>query len=218
MTLETERAILLRYTRDGSPRRGSGLRISGTYVLTADHCANGTDHTVIVDGRDYPATVTLRSGRSDVDIAVLSAPDLPVLAPMSCARVNTEIAARIEDCVALGFPTWNRRGGVDYRVKADGYVGTGEGASPHAGADLGPVLAFKLTSPAIRDRGGRIPRVCPALLLRVVAVLSPEGVRRNLLDTLNLGDMDESAEGRSMRRWSAAFGDRCCRGRSAGTR
>lgn len=37
-------------------------------------------------------------------------------------------------------------------MQADGYVGTGEGASPHAGADLGPVVAFKITSPAIRDR------------------------------------------------------------------
>ncbi|HYB38913.1 MAG TPA: hypothetical protein VEF72_26415 [Mycobacterium sp.] len=39
------------------------------------------------------------------------------------------------------------------------------------------------------------PSGVSGLLLRVVAVLSPEGVRRNLLDTLNLGDMDESAEG-----------------------
>ena len=44
------------------------------------------------------------------------------------------------------------------------------------------------------------------LLLRVVAVLSPEGVRRNLLDTLNLGDMDESAGGVD------AAVERCVRG------
>ena len=152
MPLETFRAVLLRYTRDGKPRRGSGLRIGGTYVLTADHCANGAGHMVVVEGRDYPATVAVRGGRGGVDIAVLSAPDLPVLAPMSCARVNTGIAARIEDCVALGFPTWNRRGGVDYRVQADGYVGTGEGADPRAGAGGVGLLAFKITTPAIRDR------------------------------------------------------------------
>jgi hypothetical protein len=151
MTLETDRAVLLRYTRDGKPRRGSGLRIGGTYVLTADHCANGTNHMVVVEGRDYPATVAVRSG-GDVDIAVLAAPELGVLPPMACARVNTAIAAKLEDCLALGFPTWNSRGGVDYRVQADGYVGTGEGADPRAGAGGVPVLAFKITTPAIRDR------------------------------------------------------------------
>jgi hypothetical protein len=55
-------------------------------------------------------------------------------------------------------------------------------------------------------------------LLRVVAVLSPEGVRRNLLDTLNLGDMDESAEGAVDAAVERCVRDRCCRGRSAGTR
>lgn len=131
--LETERAVLLCYTsRDGKPRRGSGLRIGGAYVLTADHCADASNHTVIIDGREYDATVALR-GSSDVDIAVLSVPALAALPPLACARVNTGIAARIEDCIALGFPTWSRRDGVDYRVQADGYVGTGEGANPRQG-------------------------------------------------------------------------------------
>ena len=152
MTLETDRAVLLRYTRDGKTRRGSGLRIGGTYVLTADHCANGTDHRVVVEGREYTATVAMRSGTSDIDIAALAVRDLPALPPMACARVNTAIAARVEDCVALGFPTWNRRNGIYYRVQADGYVGTGEGADPQRGADGVPRLVFKITTPAIKDR------------------------------------------------------------------
>ena len=53
------------FTASGA-RRGSGLRVGGTYVLTADHCANGTDHTVVVNGRDYPATVALRGGLGGV--------------------------------------------------------------------------------------------------------------------------------------------------------
>ena len=51
----------------------------------------------------------VRSGRVGVDIAILAAPGLPVLAPMSCARLNTGIPARIEDCVGLGFPIWDLR-------------------------------------------------------------------------------------------------------------
>jgi hypothetical protein len=37
--LGTERAVLLRYACDGGWRRGSGLRIGGTLVLTPEHCA-----------------------------------------------------------------------------------------------------------------------------------------------------------------------------------
>lgn len=150
--LETERAVLLRYTsRDGNPRRGSGLRIGGTYVLTADHCADATNHTAVINGREYDATVALR-GSSEVDIAVLSVPALAALRPLACARVNTGIAARIDDCVALGFPTWSRREGVDYRAQADGYVGTGEGANPRQDPAGPAPLAFKITTPSIRDR------------------------------------------------------------------
>src|SRR6516164_4886062 len=152
MTLETERAVLLQYRRDGGVRRGSGLRVGETYVLTADHCANGTHQTVVFDGKDYPATVALRSGRPDVDIAVLSAPGLPALPSMPCARVNTGIAARIENCVALGFPKWNDSNGAKPGVQADGYVATGEGADPDAAVGTAEPLSFKITTPAIRDR------------------------------------------------------------------
>jgi hypothetical protein len=33
--LSTDRAVLIRYTRDSEQRRGSGLRIGDRYVLTA---------------------------------------------------------------------------------------------------------------------------------------------------------------------------------------
>ena len=51
--LTTDRAVLIRYLRDGKARRGSGLRVAGRFVLTADHCANGTGHTVVVGGVGY---------------------------------------------------------------------------------------------------------------------------------------------------------------------
>jgi hypothetical protein len=143
MTLETERAVLLRYTRAGGWRRGSGLRIGGTLVLTAEHCAQGSDHRVVVADNEYPAEVAWRGGRADVDIAILNAPNLPAVTPLAWARVNTAIAARIDGCVALGFPTWNditpKR-----RAQADGYVPTGEGAPE--------LLTFKITTPAIREK------------------------------------------------------------------
>ena len=49
-----ERAVLIRYFREGKPRRASGLRVSGQYVLTADHCADGTGHKVVVEGDEHP--------------------------------------------------------------------------------------------------------------------------------------------------------------------
>jgi len=50
--LSTDRAVLVRYTRNGEPRRGSGLRVGGRYVLTADHCADGEDHRIVVGGQE----------------------------------------------------------------------------------------------------------------------------------------------------------------------
>lgn len=150
MTLDTERVVLLRYTRDGGWRRGSGLRVGGTLVLTAEHCAQGSDHAVVVAGREYPVEVAWRGGRADVDIAVLSAPDLPAVQPLSCARVNTWIAARIDGCVALGFPKWNDTTSKR-RAQADGYVPTAEGADPFAAVGAPELLTFKITTPAIRD-------------------------------------------------------------------
>jgi tetratricopeptide (TPR) repeat protein len=152
MVLATERAVLLRYRRDDGWRRGSGLRIGGTLVLTAGHCARGGDHSVVVGGEEYPAVLAWSSGRADVDIAVLDVPGLGVLEPLSCARVNTGVAARVPDCVALGFPTWNDRDGGKRRAQVDGYVATGEGADPQAPVGTAQVLTFKITTPAIGDR------------------------------------------------------------------
>jgi hypothetical protein len=86
--VDTDRAVLIRYQRDGQPRRGSGLRIGGRFVLTADHCANGTDHRVVVGGQEFPvpATVHARSESAEVDVAVLLAPALPEGCPPGPAR------------------------------------------------------------------------------------------------------------------------------------
>ena len=137
MTLQTDRAVLLRYTRDGGARRGSGLRIGGTYVLTANHCANGTGHTVVADGRDYPATVALR-GQGDVDIAILSAPDLPVLPSLSCARVNTGIADQAQGLYDVGVPDLEppRRGGLPCSGRR--LRGDRGGRQPACGSRWGP--------------------------------------------------------------------------------
>jgi tetratricopeptide (TPR) repeat protein len=152
MTLETERAVLLRYTRDGGVRRGSGLRIGGTYVLTADHCANGTNQTVVLeDGKDYPATVALRSGLGDVDIAVLSAPKLPALPPMPCARINTRFASKIEDCVALGFPKWKETAKGPRLAQTGGFIPTAEGSDRHSTSETVPLGTFKVSDPLASD-------------------------------------------------------------------
>ena len=38
--------------------------------MTAEHCAHGSEHVVVVAGREYRAEVAWRGGRADVDIAV----------------------------------------------------------------------------------------------------------------------------------------------------
>lgn len=106
--LTSDRAVLLRYQRD-RPRHGSGFRIGGTLILTADHCAKGTDHRVIVDEQEWPAVVLVRSGDGDVHVAVLDVPGMPPLRQVSCALVDRNQSAHLQDCQAMGFPVWKGR-------------------------------------------------------------------------------------------------------------
>jgi hypothetical protein len=102
-------------------------------VLTADHCADGSDHRVWVDGREYPATVHVRSGDRAVDLAVLTVRDLPQVPALQCARVDRAVAARVTGCRALGHPLWKGRPARPLLAQADGFVPTAEGADPRAG-------------------------------------------------------------------------------------
>jgi tetratricopeptide (TPR) repeat protein len=167
MAFLSNRAVLLTYFRDGKRRRGSGLRIGGRLVLTADHCADGQNHLVVVDGQEFPAQVEER-GSSNVDIAILSAPTMPPVPQLSCARLNTAQALTVNNCQALGFPKWKDRAtgllrghegqagagrrarwGIR-RAQIEGYVPTGEGADPYAGPGSAQQLALKIMS-APRD-------------------------------------------------------------------
>src|SRR5262245_28541101 len=104
--MDSLRAVLiLRHTPDGE-RRGSGLRIGGHYVLTADHGVDGTDHRVIIGGQKYPATVHVRSQTLDADLAVLVAPGLPEMEPLGCVLLARGAVDKLTGCVALGFPLW----------------------------------------------------------------------------------------------------------------
>lgn len=146
------RSVLIRYTRDGSPRRGSGLRVGGRYVLTADHCANGTDHRLVVGDVEYPAEVLVRSQSTAVDVAVLVTDSLPEVEPLRCALVNRDVTAHLENCQALGFPSW----------RTDPQAGAGtnhvlaqtRGDVPTAqGSDTRPaLLTFHITDPEARGR------------------------------------------------------------------
>jgi hypothetical protein len=151
MTLETDRAVLLRYTRDGKTRRGSGLRIGGQFILTADHCANGTDHRVVVGGHDYAATVHVRTNDSAVDLAVLLAPALDSLTPLRCALVDREVATQVDGCLALGFPLWKDGPPGPRLAQAAGHVPTAENKDPQAEADVIQSMTIKLTGPQIKD-------------------------------------------------------------------
>jgi hypothetical protein len=148
--------VLIRYRREGAPRRGSGLRIGKKFVLTADHCADGTDHTVIVAGEQHRATVKVRSNTSAVDLAVLDASGLPDLEPMRCADINRDQAAIVTGCTALGFPIWKGSADRPLLAQASGYVPTAEDADP-SGRGV-QRLSFKIDDPEAKlvplPRGG----------------------------------------------------------------
>lgn len=147
----SERAVLIRYWRSGQPRRGSGLRVSGRYVLTADHCANGADHVLVVDGQKVPATVYFRSHDGDVDLAVLHAPLLPEVDPLPCAVVDRDVPDQLE-CQALGFPVWKGTRERPLLAQAGGYIPTAEGVDPQAAPGGVPLMSLRITDPEARGR------------------------------------------------------------------
>jgi hypothetical protein len=152
VVLTTDRAVLIRYERDGQPRHGSGLRVAGRFVLTADHCANGTGHVVVTSGREYDAQVFAR-GSAAVDVAVLEAPLLPVVEPVGCAVLDRSVPREVPGCWALGFPVWKDLGRVLAQVP--GNVPTAEGVDPGAGPGVVPPMSLKITNPDIR--GHQVP-------------------------------------------------------------
>jgi len=147
--LTTDRAVLIRYLREGKPRRGSGLRVADRYVLTADHCADGTEHVVVTGGEEYPATVFARSGNADVDVAVLVVPSLPAVEPLGCAVLDRTVPWEVRDCRALGFPVWKDSAQGPLLAQVRGDIPTSEGVDPQAKPVAATPMSLKVTGSAI---------------------------------------------------------------------
>jgi hypothetical protein len=152
--LSTDRAVLIRYTRNGELRRGSGLRVGGHYVLTADHCADGEDHRIVVGGQEYKATVQVRSQAAQIDVAVLAVENLPELSWLGCARVDRAIVGDVTGCIALGFPWWKAAGRELAQVA--GAIPTSEGVDPVSPPGAFAALSVKITNQDIPDPRGNL--------------------------------------------------------------
>jgi tetratricopeptide (TPR) repeat protein len=154
--VDPSRSVLIRYTRDGKSRRGSGLRVGGRLVLTADHCTNGTNHRLVVGGHEYPATVHIRSNDETVDVAILIADNLPELEYLRCALVNRGVDHDLDECRALGFPSWKmnplatKDSATPVLARTRGTVPTAEGIDPHG--KTVELLSFKITDPEAQGR------------------------------------------------------------------
>ena len=155
-----DRAVLLKYRRAGEERRGSGFRVGDCYVLTADHCAAGEDHLVVVGGREHAAKVVIRTRNELVDIAILVAPTMSPLPYVDCVRLDASCAVTISNCEAVGYPRWkdrpplsqgNKLATSPYRTAhVTGYINPSEGRDPYAGADLPHLMSFKILGPLPR--------------------------------------------------------------------
>ncbi|MGW0356292.1 tetratricopeptide repeat protein [Nocardia nova] len=143
--LAVDRAVLICYYKGRQAHSASGFRLDGQFVLTADHCAEGEDYRVLIDGRNVSARVYLRTGRRDVDLAILKIDEDQHVERASCARIRTSHAARLRECCVLAFPDWKK----NRRAQLDGYVPTGEAAAlPGLDATAGTSqLAFKCLTP-----------------------------------------------------------------------
>lgn len=150
--LTTNRAVLIRYMRDGKPRRGSGLQVAGQFVLTADHCADGTGHMLVTGGGEYPAEVYVRSRNADVDLAVLWAHELPLAQPLRCALVDRKAPKEVKGCHALGFPVWKESAQGPRLAQVPGNIPTAEGVDPRADSSMVAPMSLKISHHDIRER------------------------------------------------------------------
>lgn len=144
--MDASRAVLIRYSRDGKDYHGSGLLLDHRWVLTADHCANGTGHKVAFGGNSHTATEIVRSEDPKVDLALLKVPGLPEVPGLGCGYVDRGKAYKIVAQV-LGYPWWKSDAeGSSVRVQCDGYIPTSEGGdAPHA------PMTLRITDQQIRD-------------------------------------------------------------------
>lgn len=133
--VETSRIALIRYVSpDGLHCIGSGLLVSASQVLTADHVADGTDHRVTcARGTNVLVSAVLRSHDPAVDLAVLTLSEpLDGVTRLSCAQVDRSRVGKVTECVAVGFPRWRKHGERRLTAQVSGCVPTAEGLEPAA--------------------------------------------------------------------------------------
>jgi len=97
MVMETKRVALIRYRApDGTECVGSGLLVNDQLVLTADHVADGSAHKVEIRGQSYDVSSILRSGSSEVDLAILRLEaQIPDVTPLRCARISQDAVGQV---------------------------------------------------------------------------------------------------------------------------
>ena len=101
---------LIEYTAaNGRKAAGTGLIVTSTAVLTADHVASGSGHKLTCADMDLPVREIVRSGSPDVDLAVLVLQEeVPGLVPMLCARLDRSKPYQVDGCVTVGYPDWRK--------------------------------------------------------------------------------------------------------------
>ena len=137
--METSRIALIKYiSPDGVNCIGSGLLVSASQVLTADHVAGGKAHRVTCAGsNEVFVSAVLRSNNPDVDLAVLTLGEpLGGVESLSYARIDRSSVSQVAGCVAVGFPRWKKLGERRLTAQVNGRVPTGEGLEPAADGGL----------------------------------------------------------------------------------
>lgn len=102
---------------------GSGFLVNSKAVLTADHIATGRNLRVVFDGQEVPIERSLRSGRDEIDIAVLVLKD-PVadIEQSYYAQVDRSGGITVNDVWAVGFPRLSKDDKGRASLQIDGYI------------------------------------------------------------------------------------------------
>ncbi|HRY10863.1 MAG TPA: hypothetical protein P5544_12905 [Candidatus Nanopelagicales bacterium] len=129
MSVEQARAVIVTFTKAGTPYRASGFHVRGDVVLTAGHIAGADGEAYAVEcagEKDEHARLSWSAEAGSVDIGLLTVTGLPPVTPVNIAALNDTYVGQLDRCSGMCFPFYEK----GQATQLDGYIPLGDGYIP----------------------------------------------------------------------------------------